>query len=55
MASRKLKTRINDCKIVFIQFEESYRFLIATSYFAHLDSLNAENMISLLVRSEISI
>ena len=35
--------------------KEGYRFLIATSYFAHLDGLNTENVIPVLVRAEISI
>ena len=35
--------------------QESYRFLMSTDYFAHLDSLSAENMIPDLLNSEISI
>ena len=31
--------------------EESYRFVISTRYFAYLDRLSAENMISDVVRS----
>ena len=34
---------------------ESYRFLMSTGYFAHLDSLSAENMIPDLLSSAISI
>ena len=33
-----------------ISLKEDYRFLIATSYFAYLDSLGAENLITVLVR-----
>ena len=34
---------------------ESYRFLMSTGYFAHLDSLSAEKMIPDLLSSTISI
>ena len=34
---------------------EKYRFLMSTGYFAHLDSLSAENMIPDLLSSAISI
>ena len=34
---------------------ESYRFLMSTGYFAHLDSLSAENMIPDLLSCAISI
>ena len=34
---------------------ESYRFLMSTGYFAHFDSLSAENMIPDLLSSAISI
>ena len=35
--------------------QESYRFLISTHHFAHLDGLSAENLIPDLLSSAISI
>ena len=52
----RLKRDFDDCKIVFFFcLQETYRFLISTCYFAHLDGLSAENMIPDLLSSAISI
>ena len=40
---------------LLFSLQESYRFLMSTGYFAHLDSLSAENMIPDLLSSAISI
>ena len=38
----------------FFSLQASYRFLISTCYFAHLEGLSAQNMIRDLLCSEIS-
>ena len=50
-----LKHDFDDCKMNFFQLKESFRFLISKCYFAHVDSVSAENMISDLLGLEISI
>ena len=42
-------------KSFLLSLLESFRFLMATGYFAHLDSLSAENLIPDLLSSAISI
>ena len=51
----RLKRDFDGSKIVFFSLQASYRFLISTCYFAHLDGLSAENMIPDLLSSAISI
>ena len=55
IASWTLKRKFDDSKIVFLSLEESYRFLISTCYFAHLDGLSAENVILDMISCAISI
>ena len=50
-----LKRDFDGSKIVFFSLEASYRFLISTCYFAHLDGVSTENMIPDLLSSTISI
>ena len=51
----RLKRDSDDSKLIFFTCKESFRFPISTRCSAHFHSYSAANMISGIVRSEISV
>ena len=52
---KPLKRGFDDPKLIFIHMQKSIRFLIWTRCSAYFHSLSAENMISDMVSSQISV
>ena len=52
---QRIKRDFDYFKIIFFSFNASYSFVILACFFAHVDSLSAENMIPVLLSSAISI